>query len=151
MQSFHCQVWKTKIHSRSVDADINHIETAFIHWQTVCNESYTHYGQPTMCLWISSFASRSIVANQFLPNLYPRYLSEKRCDPSAFLRLRPAIHGMYIISLVFGKYSSTSAPYLIQLLLLNFYDVLYAISIISTMCTRSVWRVMQLNAWVNAE
>jgi len=49
----------------------------------------------------------------------------------------------------FGKYSSTSSPFLILLLLLNFHDVPQAISNISTMCTRSVWRVMQLDTWMN--
>jgi len=62
-----------------------------------------------------------------------------------FSRFRPAIEGMWIISLVFSKYSSIFSPFLIQLLLLNFYNVPQAISNISTMCTRSVRRVMQLD------
>jgi len=49
-----------------------------------------------------------------------------------------------------GKYSSTTLPFLIQLLLLNFHDVPDEILNISTMCTRSVRRVMQLVAWMNA-
>jgi len=54
-----------------------------------------------------------------------------------------------MISLVFGKYSSISSPFLIQLLLLDFHDVPQAISNISTMCTRSVRRVMQVDTWMN--
>jgi len=70
--------------------------------------------------------------------------------PITFSRFRPAIDCMYIISLVFSKVSSTSSPFLIQLLLLNFHDVPQAISNISTMCTRSVRRVMQLDTWMNS-
>jgi hypothetical protein len=54
-----------------------------------------------------------------------------------FLLFRPAIDGMLIISQVFGKYSFTSSPFCMQLLLLDFYDVPQAISNISSMCTRS--------------
>ena len=63
--------------------------------------------------------------------------------------LWPAHDGMLIISLAFGKYSSTSSPFLIQLLLLDFHDAPQAISNISTMCTRSVRRVIQLDTWMN--
>jgi len=51
---------------------------------------------------------------------------------------------------VLGKYSPTSSPFLIQLLLLDFHDVPWAISNISTMCMRSVRRVMLLDTWMNA-
>jgi len=102
-----------------------------------------------MRLYVLLFASRSFVTSQFLINCYQCYLSEKWRGPITFPRFRPAIDVMYIISLVFRKYSSTSSPFLVQLLLLDFHDVPQAISNICTMCTRSVRRVMQLDTWMN--
>ena len=132
-----------------VDAHINHIETAFVHSIIVCNKSNRQLWHPLLRLYVLSFASRSFVTSQFLFNCYLRYLSEKWHGPITFLRFRPTIDVMWIISLVFGKYSSTSSSFLIQLLLLDFHDVPQAISNISTMCTRSVRKVMQLNTWMN--
>jgi len=140
---------KTQNRWHSVDAHINHIETAFVHSIIVCNQSYTHYWPPVLRLYVLSFASRSLVTAQFLINCYLRYLSEKWRGPITFPRFRPAIDGMRFISLVFGKYSLTSSPFHIQLLLLDYHGVPQAISNISTMCTRSVRRVMQLDTWIN--
>jgi len=149
MQPIDCWMCKSQNCSHSVDAHINHIETAFVHSKILCNKSYTHYWPPGLRLYVLSFASRSFVTSQFLINCYLRYLSEKWRDPITFLRFRPAIDSMWIISLVFCKSSSTCSPFLIQLLLLDFHDVPQAISNISTMCTRSVRRVMQLDTWMN--
>jgi len=132
-----------------VDAHINLIETAFVHSIIVSNKSNTQLWHPLLCLYLLLFASRSFVTSQFWINCYLGYLSEKWCDPITFLRFRPAIDGMWIISLVFGKYSSTSSPFLMQLLLLDFHDVPQAVSNISTMFTRSVRKVMQLDTWMN--
>jgi len=140
---------KTQNRWDSVDAHINHIETAFVHSIIVCNQSYIHYWPPVLRLYILSFASRSFVSSQFLINCYLRYLSEKWRGPITFPRFRLAIDGMLFISLVFSKYTSTSSPFLIQLHLLNFHDVPQAISNISTLCTRSLRRVMQLDGWMN--
>jgi hypothetical protein len=112
-------------------------------------ESYTQYWHPVLCLYVLSFASRSLVTTQFLINCYLRYLSEKWHSHVTFLCFRPANDGIWIISLVFGKYSLTSSPFLIQLLFLDFHDVPDGISNISTRCTRSVRRVMQLDTWLN--
>jgi hypothetical protein len=57
---------------------------------------------------------------------------------------------MYIILHDFGKYSSTSLPFLIQLFLLNVPDIPHAMLNISTTCTRSVWRLMQFDTCMNA-
>jgi len=149
MQPIDCWMCKTQNRWHSVDAHINHIETAFVHSIIVCNQSYTQYSPPLLRLYVLSFASRSFVTTQFLINCYLRYLSEKWRGPITFPRFRPAIDGMWFISLVFGKYSSTSSPLLIQLLLFDFHDVPQAISNISTMCTRSVRWVMQLDTWLN--
>jgi len=144
-----CWMCKTQNRSHSVGTHINHVETAFVHSIIVCNQSYTHYWPPLLHLYVLSFASRSFVTSQFLINSYLRNLSEKWRGPITFPRFRLAIDGVWFISLVFGKYSSTSSPFLIQLLLLDFHDVPQAISNISTMCTRSVQRVMQLDTWTN--
>ena len=74
---------------------------------------------------------------------------EKWWGPITFPRFRAAFDGMWIISLGLGRYSSTSSPFFTQLLLLDFHDVAQAISNISTMCTRSVRTVMQLDTWMN--
>jgi len=123
MQPFDCQKCKTRNRWHSVDVHINHIETAFLHWIIVCNQSYRHYWHLILHLYVLSFASRSFVTSQFLINCFPHYLSERWCGPITFRRFRPAICGMYIISLVFGKYSSTFSPFLVQLLLLDFQDI----------------------------
>jgi len=149
MQPIDCWMCKTQNRWDSVDTHINHIETAFVHAKIVCNQSYNHYWPPSLRLYVLSFASRSFVTSQFLINCYLHYLSEKWRGPITFPRFRPAIDGMWFISLVFGKYSSTSSPFLIQLLLLDFHDVPQTISNISTMCTRCVRRVMQLDTWMN--
>jgi len=57
---------------------------------------------------------------------------------------------MNIFPLIFLSYTPTSPPFLIHLFAIDFHDILYAILIVSTMCTRSLWRVMQLDAWMNA-
>jgi hypothetical protein len=150
MQPFDCWMCKTKNRWHSVDAHINHIETAFVHSTIVCNESYTHYRHLVLCLYALSFASRSFVTSQFLINCYLRYVSEKWRGSMIFPRFWPPIDGRLIISLVLGKYSSTSSPFLIQLLLLDFHDIPQAISNISTMCTSSVRRVMQLDIWMKS-
>jgi len=149
MQPIDCWMCKTQNRWHSVDAHINHIETAFVHSIIVCNQSYTHYRAALLHLNVLSFASRSFVTSQFLINCYLQYLSEEWRGPIKFPRFQLAIDGMWFISLVFGKYSSTSSSILIQLLLLDFHDVPQAISIISTMCTRSVQGVMQLDTWMN--
>jgi len=140
---------KTQNRWHSVDAHINHIETALVHSIIVCNQSYTHHWPPLLPLNVLWFASRSGVTSQFLINCYLRNPSEKWCDPITFLHFRLAIDGMWFIWIVSGKYSSTSSPFLIQLLLLDFHDVTQAISNISTMCTRSVGRVLQLDTGMN--
>jgi len=140
---------KTQNRWHSVDAHINHIETAFVHSIIVCNQSYTHYWPPVLRLYVLSFASRSFVTSQFLINCYLRYLSEKGRGPITFPRFWRAMDGMWFISLVCGTLSSTSSQFRIQLLLLNFHDVPQEISNISTMCTRSVRRVTQLHTWMN--
>jgi len=149
MQPVDCWMCKTQNCSHSVDAHINHIETAFVYSIIVCNKSYTHHWPPVLRSYVLSFAPRRVVTSQFLINCFLRYRSEIWRGPITFPRFRPAIDGMWIISLVFGKYSSTSSPFLIELLLLDFHDVPQAISNISTMCTRSVRRVMQLDTWMN--
>jgi len=149
MQPMDCGMCKTQNHWQSVDAHINHIETAYVHSIIICNQSYTHYWPPVLRLYVLSFASRSFVTSQFLINCYLHYLSEKWRDPIIFPHFRPAIEGIWIMSLVLGKYSSTSSPFLIQLLLLNFHDVPQAVSNISTMCTRSVRRVTQWDTCMN--
>jgi len=140
---------KTQNRGHLVDAHIIHIETAFLHSIIVSNQLYTHYWPPVVHLNVLSFASRSFVTSQSLNNCYLRNLSEKWHGPITFLCFRLAIDGMWFISPVFGKYSSTSSPFLIQLLLLDFHNVPQAISNISTFCTRSEWRVMQLDTWMN--
>ena len=149
MQPIDCWMCKTQNRWHSVDAHINHIETAFVHSIIVCNESYTHDWPPVLRLYVLSFASRSFVTSQFLINCYLHYLSKKWHGPITFPRFQPAIHRMWIISQGLAKYSSTSSPFLFLLLLLDFHDVPQAISNISTMCTRSVRRVMQLDTWIN--
>ena len=149
MQPIDCWMCRTQNRWHSVDAHINHIETTFVHWIIVFNQSDTHYRPPVLRLYVLSFASRRFVTSQFLINCYLRYLSDKWCGPITFLHFRPAIDSMWIISLVFGKYSLTSSPFLIQLPLLDFHDVPQAISNIPTMCTRSVRRVVQLDTWMN--
>jgi len=123
MQPFDRRMCKTKNPWCSVYAHIDHIETEFGHWITVSNEWYNHYWHPVLRFQVLSFACRSLVSSQFQINLYRRYLSGRWTGPITFLRFRPAIYGMWIISLVFGKYSSTSSRYLIQLLLLDFHDI----------------------------
>ena len=143
-------VWhNAKNRWRSVDGQNNHIETFFVHSIIVCNESNTQFWHPWLGRYVLSFASRSFVTSQVLINCYLRYLREKCRGPITVLRFRPVIDGMEIISLVFGKYSSTSSLFLIKLLLIDFHDVPQAISNISTMCTRSVRWVVQLDTWMN--
>ena len=150
MQPVDCWMCKTQNRWHSVDYHINHIETAFVHSIIICHQSYAHYWPPVLRLYVLLFASSSFVTSQFLINWCLRYLSEIWRGPITFLRIRPAIDSMRIISLVVGKYSLTSSPFRVQLLLLDFHDVPQAISTISTMCTRSVWRVMQLDTRINS-
>jgi hypothetical protein len=55
----------------------------------------------------------------------------------AFQRIRPAIYGIILHSLVLDIYSPISSPLLIQLILRNFYDLPLASFHFSTMCRRS--------------
>jgi len=120
MPPIDCWMCKTTNHWLSVDAHSNHTETAFLHTIIACNESYTHYWHLILHSYVLSFASRSFVTSQYLINCYPRYLSERWRGPITFPRFWPATYGMWIISLILGKYSSTSSLFLIQLLLLDF-------------------------------
>ena len=149
MQPIDCWMCETQNRWHCVDAHFNHTETAFVHRIIVCNQSYAQYFPQVLRWYVLSFASRSFVTTQFLINSYLCYLSKKWSGPTTFPRLRPAIDGMWFISLVFGKYSLTSSPLPIQLLLLDFHDVPQAISTIPTMCTGAVWGVMQLDTWMN--
>jgi len=81
---------------------------------------------------------------------YSCYLSDEWHSPITFQRHRLAICCMQIHTLLFDIYSPTSSPGLIQLILLDFYDMPYVIFNISTMCTRSVRRVMLLDALIDA-
>jgi len=94
MPPIDCRMCKTNNSWQSVDAHINHIETAFVHTIFVCNESYTPYWHPILSLYVSSFASRSFVTSQRLINWYPHYASESGHCPITFLRFWPAIYGM---------------------------------------------------------
>jgi len=149
MRPIDCWMCKTRNRWHSVDAYINHIKTAFVHSIMVCNQSYHRHWPPSLSLYVLSFASGSFVTSQFLIECYLRYLTMRWRGPISFPRFRPAIDGMWFISLVFGKYSSTSSPFLIRLFLLDFHDVLQEISNISPMCTRSVRRVMQFDTWMH--
>jgi len=123
MQPCDYQECKTENRGHFVDANMNQIETAFVHSVIVCNQLYTHHWYPILCFWVISFASKGCVTSQSVIDLYARYLREIWRRPIAFLRLRPAIYGMSSVLLVIGKYSSTSWPFLILLLLLDFRDV----------------------------
>jgi len=149
MQPIHCWMCKTQNRWHSVDAHINHIKTAFVHWIIAYNQSYTQYRPPLLRLYVLSFASRSFPTSQVLIKCNLRYLSEKRRGLITFPCFWPAIDGTWFISRVFGKYSSTPSPFLIQLLVLDFHDVPRAISNISPMCTRSLRRVKQFDIWMN--
>ena len=142
MPPIDCWMCKTVNCWNSIDAHFDHIETAFVHPILVRNHSYTPYWHPILRLYVLSFVSRSFITSQFLISGYPRNLIERWRGPIPFPRFRPAIDGMQNNSIVFGKYSSTSSPFRIKLLLLDFNDVPYAISNISTMRARSVRRVM---------
>jgi len=149
MPPIDCRMCKPKNLWHSVYAHINHIETAFVHTTIICNESDTHSWHPILRLYVLSFASRSLVSFQCLLNCYPHCLSERWHGPITFPRFRPAIYGMSIVSLIFGKYISSSSPFLIELLLLDFHDAPCANSNISTLFMRSVLRVLQLDTWMN--
>jgi len=123
MEPFDCGMCKAKNCSCSIDTHIKHSETAFVHLIIVCNELHIHYWPPILHFHILSIASRGFVASQFLINLNPRCLSEYLLGPITFLHFRQAIDSMWIISLVYYYYCSTSSPLLIQLVLLNFHDV----------------------------
>jgi hypothetical protein len=150
MQPIDCQMCNTWNRWHAVGSHINHIETTFVHSIIVCNKSNTLFWHPLWRLYALSFASSSFVTSQFLINYNVCYLSEKWNGPITLQRFRPVIDIMWIISLGFGKYSLTASPFLIQLLLLDFHDVPEPISNISTMCTPSVRRVIQLDSCMNA-
>jgi len=145
-----CQVCRTNHCWRSIDTHSNYIEIPCIHPMVVCNQSHTHYSQPTSRFWVLLFATRSFVTSDFVSNLYPRYPSAKWHGPISFMRFRRAIYRIYMVSLVPCEYSSTSSPFLIQLSLLEFHDQRYANSNIGTACTRWVQTVMRMDAFMNA-
>jgi hypothetical protein len=76
-------------------------------------------------------------------------VSEKRHGTITFRCFWPPIDGIWLISLVIGIYSTTIVPFLIELLLVDFHDLPEGISNISTMCSGTVRRVMQLDMWMN--
>jgi hypothetical protein len=137
-----CRMCKTVNCWHSTDAHFNHIETAFVHPIIVRSDSYTHYWYPILRVYGLWFASRSFITSQILISGYPRYLIERWHSHITFPHLWLAIDSMSNNSHVFGKYSSTSSPFLIQLLHLDFHDVPYTMSNIATMFTRSVRRGM---------
>jgi len=92
IQPIDCRLCETKHRWQSVDDQINHIKTAYVHWIIVCNQSYSQYWHPPLHLCVLSFASRSFVTSQFLINWYPRYLRERWHGPITFPRFRPAIY-----------------------------------------------------------
>jgi hypothetical protein len=94
MPPIDCRMCKTVNRWQSVDAHLNHIETAFVHPIIVRNDSYIHYWDPKLRLYVLWFASRSFITSQFLISGYPRYLIERWHGPITFPRFRPAIDGM---------------------------------------------------------
>ena len=60
------QMCKTVNRSHSVDAHLNHIETAFVRRIIVRHDSYTHYWHPIYSVHVLLFASRCFVTSQFL-------------------------------------------------------------------------------------
>jgi len=77
MPPIDCWICITYNRWHSVDAHINHIESAFAHSIIVCNQLYTHFWHPVLRLYVLLFAFRSFVTCQFLINCCLRYLSEK--------------------------------------------------------------------------
>jgi len=61
-----CRMCKTVNRWHSVDANFNHIETAFVRPIIVRNDSYRDYWHPILRLHVLSFASRSFITSQFL-------------------------------------------------------------------------------------
>jgi len=149
MEPIDCWMCKTQNRWHSVNAHINHIATAFVHSILVCNQSYTYHWPPSLRLYVLLFASKSFVTSQFLINCYLHYLSEEWRGRLKFPRILAAIDGMWIISLLLGKYNTNSSQFLIQLLLPDLHDLPQAIWNIWTLCTRSVRRVMQLDTCMN--
>ena len=88
------QICKTENRWHSVDADINHIETALVNSIIVYNESYTHFWEPIARLYVSSFASRSYVVSQIVIDCYPLFFSKWRRGPITFSLLLLAIFSM---------------------------------------------------------
>jgi len=86
-----CKIWNCW---QAVDAHIKHIETACVHSTLLCNESYTHFWRPALCLYVLSFASRSFVTSHFLINCYLRYLSVKWRGTITFPHFRLAFNAM---------------------------------------------------------
>jgi hypothetical protein len=132
-----CRMCKTVNCWHSTDAHFNHIETAFVPPIIVRNDSYIHYWYPILRVYGLWFASRSFITSQILIGGYPCYLIERWRSPMPFPHFWLAIDSMSNNSLVFGKYSSTSSPFLIQLLHLDSHDVPTQCQI-SQLCARGL-------------
>jgi len=150
MHPLDCWMCKTLNRWHSVDPHINRTETLFVNSIILRNESFIHYWHRKLCFYVLSYAACMFVISPFLINWYPQYLSDGWGGPITFLFIRLEIHGKQTILFVFGTYRSTSTPFLVPLLHLNFHDVPWPISNISTMSTRSVQRVIQLDEGMKA-
>jgi len=150
MQPIDCLKCKTKIGWHSVDASHIDILTGFV-WSTILGRDvYSHYAQQIYQVNVYSFAFRSFEASNVLIHYNIWSLHDEWHRRIMFQHIWLAIYHMLIHSHAFDICRSTSSPGVIQLLLLDFKDVMWANFKIWTMCTTFGWRLQQLNAWINA-